>query len=92
MTTFHLKVTNGSTTKVDLSSVVLTTVYGTGSKRIAAPVYGGEAADFSGTLGLKKTATAAYTYAIPKKERGSVAISVDLDAGHQIATFTGSAE
>lgn len=91
-TTFTLKLTNGSAKPVDVSSVVLTTVFGGKSKLIAQPVYGqGGASDFSGTLAPGKSTTATYIYSIPTKQLGAVSLTVDLDGRHGLASFSGSA-
>jgi len=92
MTTFELKLSNGSTKPLDASSVVLTTIYGGKSKLVAQPVYGqAGASDFSGTLAPGKSTTATYVYSIPAKQRGAVSLSVDLDGRHALVSFTGSA-
>lgn len=91
VTTFSLKLTNDSDKTVDVSSVVLTTVYGGKSKLIAQPVYDQGTSDFSGTVAPGKSAAASYAYTIPTKQLGSVSLTVDLDGHHALASFRGSA-
>jgi hypothetical protein len=91
MTTFALKLTNGSTKPLNASSVVLTTVYGGTSRLVAQPVYGqAGAADFSGTIAPGSTGSATYVFSIPTKQLGSVSLFVDLDAHHAVGSFHGS--
>jgi len=91
-TTFALELTNGSDKTVDARSVVVTTTYVAGStSRIAPPVYGTSTQDFGVRLKPTTNATAKYAFSIPKKRLGAVTVTVDLDATHDLARFTGSA-
>jgi len=91
-TTFALELTNGSSKTVDARQVVVTTTYATGStSRIAPPVYGTSTQDFGVRLKPTTNATAKYAFSIPKKRLGAITVTVDLDATHELARFTGSA-
>ena len=81
--------TNGSKQAIDLNQVVVSADYGQPA-RIASPIYGQGARDFSGTVAAGKTATAVYVFAIPSSQLSHVTINVDFDGSHHAATFTGS--
>ena len=84
-----LSLTSGSAAAIDLNQVVVTATYGTPS-RIAAPVYDGDAVDFSGTVPSGGTATATYLFAVPPLGTARVAVSVDFDGAHVAADFSGA--
>ena len=68
---------------------MVTATYGTPS-RIAAPVYDGDAVDFSGTVPVGGTATATYLFAVPPQGTARVAVAVDFDGAHVAANFSGA--
>lgn len=89
-TTFRLRLTNGSSRPLDVSSVVLTTVYGSKSRRVAAPVYGEGTADFAGVVAPGQSSSASYAFSIPAKNLDAVSVTVDLDGRHAPGSFRGS--
>lgn len=86
-----LQVTNGSSAAIDLNQVVITTTYGQ-SRQIAPAVYPGNITvnDFSGSVAAGATATARYAFAVPAADLGLVSMTVDFDASHASAIFTGA--
>ncbi len=85
-----LSLENQSAQPIDLTQVVVTATYGTPA-RIASPVYGNsDAKDFSGTVNSGGTSSATYLFAVPVDQRGVVVLTVDFDANHVAATFTGA--
>jgi hypothetical protein len=90
-TTFSLRLTNHTSSKIDASQVVMTAVYGKDPRRLASPVYDERAADFAGVIERGASTTAAYTFAIPKTRLSAVELTLDIDANHSPGTFSGSA-
>lgn len=89
--TFGLSLDNRSRRALDLSQVVVTAVYGVPG-RLAQPVYeDGVGKDFAGAALPGKATTAAYSFAIPKSQRGDVNLIVDIDGVHVPAEFRGAA-
>lgn len=87
-----MSLSNGSTTSLDLNSVVVTATYGSPA-RIAPPVYEVAAArDFSGTVATGSSANAEYVFAIPTSARRTVVMRVDFDGKHEPAVFSGSVQ
>lgn len=86
-----LQVTNGSASPIDLNQVVITTTYGQ-SRQVAAAVYPGNVSvqDFTGSVAAGATASARYAFAVPAADLGLVSMTVDFDASHASAIFTGS--
>lgn len=83
-----IALTNGSTRAIDVSHVVVTATHGRPA-HIAAPVYpDARTADFAGSAGPGRTATAQYAFAIAGKS-APVTIIVDWDGAHAPAVFTG---
>lgn len=89
-TTFTLRVGNASPVPVDLSQVVVVARYGAGST-LAAPVYEGTVADFSGAARPGGSRSARYAFAVPKAQLGRVVLVADFDGRHLAAVFSGSA-
>ncbi len=87
LSTLALTVTNGSTRTLDLSRVVLSMPYGSGSRRLAQQVYTDRSQDFSGTVAKDATAEATYAFSIPTKQRSTADLVVDLDGRHALATL-----
>lgn len=88
-TAFTLSLTNGSTSPIDLTQVVVTATYGS-PPRLASPVYeGAAAADFTGTVAPGATASATYLFAIPPGQARSAVMTVDFADSYAAATFTG---
>jgi hypothetical protein len=86
---FTAKLTNGSKTALDLSSVVATLRYGKAAT-VAAPVYDEvNANDFWGTVKAGGSSTAVYAFQFPKAQ-ADASLYMDLDGAHKAATFTGS--
>lgn len=91
-TTFALELTNDSTKTVDARAVVVTATYADGkANRLATAVYSTATSDFDRRIKAKSNATATYAFSIPKKRLTDVSLTVDLDAKHDLARFTGSA-
>ncbi len=91
VSSFRLRLTNGSSEPVDATQVVVTLAYGRSAARLATPVYDDRAADFGTRLAPGESATARYSFAVPRSGRSAVALTVDLDARHGLATFRGDA-
>ncbi|WP_344019250.1 hypothetical protein, partial [Microlunatus capsulatus] len=89
-TSFRLRVTNESDEPLDLSRVITSLTYGRPPLQ-ARPVYDEDAADFTGRLAPGDRASARYSFAVPASGRSAVALTVDLDARHGLATFRGDA-
>lgn len=89
-TSFRLRVTNESDEPLDLSRVITSLTYGRPPLQ-ARPVYDEGAADFTGRLAPGDRASARYSFAVPASGRSAVALTVDLDARHGLATFRGDA-
>lgn len=90
MTTFTVKLSNGSKVDLDANSVIVTATYGDSSK-VATPVFDEAAKPFAGVISPKASETAIYSFNIPAAERGNVTLRFDLDGKHSMATFTGKA-
>lgn len=88
-TTIKLTVTNGSDAALDLSQVVVSTLYGKPTRQ-AQPVYDEGATDLSGTLAPGKSASATYMFSVPQEGLDAVRTVVDLDGRHAPGTFSGS--
>ncbi|SDR76100.1 hypothetical protein SAMN04488543_0362 [Friedmanniella luteola] len=91
VTSFTLRLTNGSEVPVDATQVVATLTYGRSDRRLATPVYDDEAADFGTRIAPGRSADARYSFSVPRSGRSAVALTVDLDARHGLATFEGDA-
>lgn len=91
-TVFSVRLTNGTKSRLDLQSVVVTTTYGA-KNLVAERVYADDvdAKDFGGVLAAGKTADARYAFAVPKDALGDVRLVVDFDAAHTSAQFDGDA-
>ena len=90
ITTFDLRLTNGTTKAIDLNQVVVTATYGN-PKRVASPVYSASAHDFGGTAAPGASVNATYGFSIPTASLGAVVMFVDFDGVHASGTFEGSA-
>ena len=90
-TTFALRLDNDSSSVVDVSQVVVRLSYGRSPARLAPPVYGTDAADFTGTVPPGKSTAATYAFSIPASKLSRVTLSVDIDARHAPAVLNGSA-
>lgn len=87
--TFTIEVTNGSSADLTLSNVVVDTAAGAPLKT-AMRLYEPTDQDFSGTLPARGTAKATSSFVVPVADRAAVRVTVDLDATHGLATFTGA--
>jgi len=87
-TTMTVTVTNRSAQELELSSVVVTTTYGSPA-RTAPPVYDDGTRDLAGSLRPGSSTSADYAFAIPGSTLPLVLV-VDLDETHAPAVFTGS--
>lgn len=87
-TQMSLKMTNGGDEKVRLDQVVVTAIYGP-DRRQARPVYDERTRDFSGVLKPGASATAIYSFSIPKADLDRVTMIVDFDGRHTVAVFRG---
>lgn len=89
-TTLTLTLDNRSARPVDVSRVVLTLPYGSGSRRLAQRVYDDQTTDFSGVVERGARLRAVYAFVIPS-DRSSADLVVDLDGIHTLATLPGVA-
>ncbi len=89
LTTIPLRLSNGTGAEVDLNQVIVTVLHGS-PRVIGQAQYGPDSVDFSGTLAPGARADARYTFSIPAGDLNDVVVSVDLDGGHELATFTGT--
>lgn len=87
-TTFTVKVTNGTTTAIQLDAVVVSVSYGSPG-RVARPVYGTGAQDFSGLLQPGRSAQATYSFSIPAPGLANSTFRIDFDGTHTAAVFRG---
>jgi hypothetical protein len=90
ITTFGLRLTNGTTKAINLNQVVVTATYGN-PKRVASPVYSASSHDFTGTAAPGAFVNATYAFSIPTASLGAVVMLVDFDGMHASGTFEGSA-
>lgn len=88
VTDFYVTLTNGTTKQMKLGVVVVTVVYGNPG-RLARAVYGPSSRDFAGTVKVGDSANAVYGFSIPTGALSDVAMTVDIDGTHQMATFVG---
>ncbi len=91
LNTLRLRLTNGSRSAVDVSGVVLAMPYGGGTRRLAPRVYPDGAQDFAGRLEPGATGRATYAFTLPRTQRSSADLVVDLDGVHALATLEGVA-
>jgi hypothetical protein len=91
LTTMRIRFANGSTKPVNLNEVVVTVVYGA-DRRLAAPVYQDNAADFHSTIAPGGSTLATYAFSVPTSDLGNVTMTVDFDELHAAATFVGAAK
>jgi hypothetical protein len=89
LTTMRIRFANGSTKPVNLNEVVVTVVYGA-DRRLAAPVYQDDAADFHSTIAPGGSTLATYAFSVPTSDLGNVTMTVDFDGLHAAATFVGA--
>jgi hypothetical protein len=87
-TQISLRMTNGGHDTVRLNQVVVTAIYGT-ARRQARPVYDNRSRDFSGVLKPASSATAVYSFSVPKADLDQLTMLVDFDARYTVATFQG---
>jgi hypothetical protein len=86
---FTLTIANHSSKKLDLTSVVVTMLAGTGSQAVA-PVYDTvKVHDFDSDVAPGKSATARYAFALPKKT-SSATVYVDTDGSRLAAELSGA--
>ena len=90
-TTFTLTLTNGTSKPIRLDAVVVAAQYGKPA-RVARPVYGPTAVDFSGVVAPGGKSSASYAFTIPKTGLKNVVMTVDFDGLHTAATFHGAAQ
>ena len=83
-----LRMTNDGRTPVRLDQVVVTALYGA-DRRQARPVYDDASRDFSGDLRPGRSASAVYSFSIPRRDLDRVTMIVDFDGRHTVATFRG---
>lgn len=88
-TTFALTLDNGSDRTLDLTSVVVTTVYGSPA-RVSSPVYGTGDKDFGSDVKPGRSASAVYSFMISSAQGSRVTVNVDFDGRHTAAVFSGS--
>jgi hypothetical protein len=88
---FELRLTNGTSTRLDLNQVVVTTFYGP-TRQLAPPVYteGTDARDFTGTVAPGDSADGVYVFAVPSTELRDVTMVVDFDGPHASAVYHGA--
>jgi hypothetical protein len=88
---FEIRLTNGTSTRLDLNQVVVTTFYGP-TRQLAPPVYteGTGARDFSGTVAPGASTDAVYAFAVPTSELKDVTMVVDFDGPHVSAVYHGA--
>jgi hypothetical protein len=88
---FEIRLTNGTSTRLELNQVVVTTFYGQ-SRQLAPPVYteGTGARDFAGTVAAGGSADAVYAFAVPSTELRDVTMVVDFDGTHASAVYRGA--
>ena len=91
VTTLAVELVNGSPRPVDLSGVVVAVTHGPDRVR-ADPVYGGGQEDFSGAVPRGGRAAAVYAFALPRKARGDVTLTVDFDGRHAPAVWRGAVD
>lgn len=89
---FDVKVTSGSTSPIDFSTVVVTAVYGDAPRLLADPCYDLPVRDLAGTLKPGGSMTARYAFFIPADARGDVELHVDLDGKRVPAVFSGTTQ
>ncbi|ALO67797.1 hypothetical protein AS189_16555 [Arthrobacter alpinus] len=83
-----IKITNDSTSNVDLSQVIVTLKFGPGST-VASPVYpDSTTSDFFGTVKPGGVQSGEYAFAIPAQPMAST-LYVDIDGNHQPAVIQG---
>lgn len=90
LATFTLDLTNDSAKPLDVSTAVVTLVYGDPS-RTASPTYERGARDFAGTVLRGSTATGVYAFRVGASDLARAKMYVDIDAAHDQAVFTGKA-
>ncbi len=89
---FTLKVTSESSSPIDLSTAVVTAVYGGTPGLLADPCYDVPVRDLAGTLKSGGSITARYAFFIPADALGDVDLHVDLDGKRVPAVFTGTTQ
>lgn len=87
---FTLMITNGSSTALDATSVVVTTTYGAKTRLQATAIYDESSTDFGTTIKPGGSAKAVYAFTVPAAGRSSISLTVDLDGTHQPAAIKGS--
>ena len=90
-TVIGLRLVNSSKSTVDVSGAVLSMPYGSGTRRLAPRVYPDGAQDFSGRLEPGTSGRATYAFTLPRTQRSSADLVVDLDGVHALATLKGVA-
>jgi hypothetical protein len=86
--TYSLVLENQGRKTLDLSSVVVTLVYGSPG-RFGQGVYTAKNIDFSGLIKQGKSAKAVYSFIVPKSAGSRITVHVDFDAVHSAAVFSG---
>ncbi|SDV04437.1 hypothetical protein SAMN04488544_3975 [Microlunatus sagamiharensis] len=90
-TVLGLRLVNASKSTVDVSGAVLSMPYGRGTRLLAPRVYPDGAQDFSGRLEPGASGRATYAFTLPRTQRSSADLVVDLDGVHALATLKGVA-
>jgi hypothetical protein len=91
VTTFTVRLKNGSSRVLDATGVVVTATYGGKVRRLSPAVYDERSADFATRLAPRGSADATYSFSIPRKGLDAVELSFDLDSQHGLGTFKGVA-
>jgi len=89
VTTFKIRIHNGSENAIDLNQVVVTATIKNGAEA-ARPIYFDGVADFFGSVKPNSSKVSTYAFTIPTANLDEVVLTVDFDAKHRPATFSGS--
>lgn len=83
----RLKITNGTDSTVDLSSVMVSLTGADGA--FGQPTTSAPAAPFSGEIAAGGDAVGTYVFGIPAEQRDDLSITVEYVAGAPVALFVG---